>query len=372
MQTRRELLGTTAAALLSSAAPKIANAEWRNRQPGMAYRRLGRTGYMISEMVMGGNAIAPDNYEHVLLAADMGLNYLDTAPAYGQGKSETAYSHVFKARKRDSFFLNSKVSPWDINRNNLYRDIFRSLPETERKKLEGEAAEDVARRKAEQPDYFGDYFPGQRAELYDSALANVMEKTYGRQIDREKNYKQLILDSVDQTLSRTGAGHLDLLMCPHGANSPYELLNYPEIFEAFEILKKAGKVRYLGVSAHTDPAGILRAAVDVKQYAVAMVAYNIVNHGWVDPLLDRAYRADLGVIAMKVARPVYGGRNDGKPDDPARIKLIRDAVPGSLKIPQKAYLWALRNPRLSGVISELVNASMVRDNLPLAAEKKPA
>src|SRR5579885_2462016 len=89
MQNRREFLTATAAAALAQILPTKADSapansagEWRNRQSGIAYRRLGRTGYMISEVVMGGNTIAPDNYEHVLAALDRGLNYLDTAPAY--------------------------------------------------------------------------------------------------------------------------------------------------------------------------------------------------------------------------------------------------------------------------------------------------
>ena len=65
--------------------------EWRNRQSGMTYRRLGRTGFMISEIVMGGGPVSPTNYEHVELAIDMGLNYLDTAPAYGNTISEQGY-----------------------------------------------------------------------------------------------------------------------------------------------------------------------------------------------------------------------------------------------------------------------------------------
>ena len=31
-----------------------------------------------------------------------------------------------------------------------------------------------------------------------------MEREYGHLVDREKNYRQLILDSVDQSLSRLG------------------------------------------------------------------------------------------------------------------------------------------------------------------------
>ncbi len=366
---RREFLFTLSAALAAKAdaAPETAPGEWRNRQPGMSYRRLGRTGFMISEIVMGGNTIAPDNHEHVLMAIDMGLNYLDTAPAYGKGASESGYGRVIAARKRDTFFLNTKVSPWDINRNKLYADIFASLSGSEQKKLRSAAREEIERRQADASDYFGDYFPGQRPELDEAALSNVMAAKYGDRIDRDTHYRRLILNSIDESLKRLGTDHLDLMMCPHGANTAYELLHHPEIFEAFETLKKAGKVRHLGVSAHTDPAGILEAAARAKVYSMAMVAYNVVNHRYVDRALEQARRAGLGVIAMKAARPVFNGRS--KPDDPARVKLIEDAVPGPLKRPQKAYVWALRNPNLAGVNSEMINAAMVRDNLPLAGRK---
>jgi aryl-alcohol dehydrogenase-like predicted oxidoreductase len=367
MLNRRELL---LSALALKAAPAAPAGEWRNRQPELAYRRLGRTGFMISEVVMGGNTISPTNYEHVLEAIDMGLNYLDTAPAYGQGKSEEGYARVLKARPRDKFFLNSKISTWDLNRNQIYEEIFKSLTESEQNKLKTAALDEIARRKADAPDYMVGYFDHQRGEMEGSALATVMERKYGRQVDRDKNYRLLVLNSVDQSLRRLGTDHLDLLMCPHGASSSHELLNYPEIFDAFETLKKAGKVRHLGFSAHNDPAGNLEAAVKAKVYSVAMVAYNIVNHPRVAPALAAAKKADLGVIAMKVARPVNHGRNTGKPNDPARVKLINEAVPGDLKVPQKAYVWALRNPNLSGVISELVNRGMVQDNVPLAGARK--
>src|SRR5574341_301812 len=103
---------------------------------------------MVSEVVMGGNYIRPDQYEHVLLALDMGLNYLDTAPAYGRGESEQGYAAVIKARGRDKFFLNTKVSLWDNNRNKLYRQIFDSLPQPERAKLRNMANEEIERRAA--------------------------------------------------------------------------------------------------------------------------------------------------------------------------------------------------------------------------------
>jgi aryl-alcohol dehydrogenase-like predicted oxidoreductase len=375
---RRDFLASASAAALSAAiaskadaAPPGAEGEWRNRQPGVAYRRLGHTGFMISEVVMGGNTISPNNYEHVLLALDKGLNYLDTAPAYGNLESELGFARVLKARRRDSFFLNTKVSAFDINRAKIHRSIFDSLSEVEQKKLQASARDQLERRRALDPDYFCNYFASQEKEMLDAALANVIAAKYGRQIDRDKNYRRLILTSLDESLKRLGTDHVDLLMCPHGACTPYEVENHPEIFEAFETLKRQGKVRFLGVSAHNDPGGVLDGAVKTGVYSVAMIAYNIVNRAYTNPAVARAHRAGLGVIAMKAARPVHHGRNNGQPNDPRRVTMIEDAVPGPLKVPQKAYLWVLRNPGITAAISEMIDANLVNDNLRLAAPKTP-
>ena len=272
--------------MAAAGAAAAAQEEWRNRQPGMSYRRLGRTNFQISSMVMGGNTITPAAADYVMHALDLGLNYLDTAPAYGQGRSEQGYGLVLKGRARDRFFLTTKVSAWRRNRDNLFEKIFDSLAAPEQAKLRAEAREEIERRKADAPDYFCNYFNGQMGELERSALSNVMERRYGRQIDREKNYRQVILQSLDESLHRMGTDHVDVLMCPHGCNTAYEMLNFPETFEAFETARKAGKARFLGVSAHSDPAGVLEAAVKSKIYSVAMVAYNIVNHRFVDPALE--------------------------------------------------------------------------------------
>ena len=373
--TRRAFLEQSTAALAASifAGRSVADeptGEWRNRQPGMEYRRLGRTGFQVSEIVMGGNEIAPDNYEHVLRALDLGLNYLDTSPAYGKGKSEEGYAKVLKARSRDQFFLTSKVSLWDEDRDARYRAIFDELDASEQDRLRRVAADAIERSGVARPDYLVNYFNAQRTELDAATLANVMEPKYGDRVDRDKTYKRIIFESVEGGLKRLGTDHLDILMCPHGASSPHELTKYPEIGEAFDRLKQSGKVRHLGVSAHTDPAGVLAAALDMKIYSVAMIAYNIVNHAYVDETLARAHAEDFGVIAMKVARPIHPGR--GREGDPARVKLLNDAVDGDWSVPQKAYLWALRNPNLSAAIANMVDADQVEADLALPRSLKRA
>jgi len=88
MNSRRSFLIESSQAFLASAIALKADpahsgekGEWRNKQSGMAYRRLGRTGFMISEVVMGGNTITPESYEHVLLSLDMGPCEIRTSAA---------------------------------------------------------------------------------------------------------------------------------------------------------------------------------------------------------------------------------------------------------------------------------------------------
>lgn len=358
------------AAGTAAAAPSVTEkpAEWRNRQPGMAYRRLGRTGYMVSEIVMGGNTIAPDNNKHVEMAIEMGLNYLDTSPAYGGGKSEEGYGELLKkSSMREKVFVNSKASVFDINRNTIYGNLYKSLPETEQKKIQQEADDLIASRGIKESRYMGRYGTWQHTEIQMAYVSNVMEKYYGDRIDRRAEYYDRIIQSVEESLKRLKTDYLDLFMCPHGANSPEEVL-IPEIHETLDKLKQDGKIRAFGLSSHTDPAGILITAVETKIFDAVMIAYSIVNADFCDVAVRHAYEHGVGIIVMKGAKPVYPG-NSKVWVPPARLERLNHAIPGDMKIPMKAYLWVLQNPHISCVNCEMINADQVRDNLTLAGKK---
>ena len=374
---RREFLQwTSSAALLSALAVKADGAtddvsgEWRNKRPAVSYRRLGRTNFMVSEIICGGNQVSPDNYKHVVEAFEMGLNYFDTAIAYGGGKSQLGYAKALKEVGRENVFLASKASPWLSHRNKQLTAIFDSLSESDQTKLRTQAADTLAERKALDDDYICRYFDGQQPALEASALSAAINKKYGHKIDRPKNYKQVMIDNVHETLTKLETDYLDVIMCPHAANAREDVTDYPEIFEAFAELKKAGKVRHLAASSHSDPAGVIDGAVSTGEYSVVMCAYNIVNQAYLQSALDQAKKADLGIIAMKVARPVHHGRNNGRPNDPRRVAMIQDWMPDQdLHLAQKCYLWALQDPRVTCCNSEMVNSEMVRMNVPLAAKK---
>ena len=334
----------------------------------MEYRRLGRTEFRLSAITFGAQQVRPGFAQPVEVAIDMGLNYLDTAAAYGSGLSEEGLAPVIAGTKRDRVFLTTKIHPWMHGRNALFQKIYDTLPEAEQKRLKAEAAEVMTARRALNPDYMGGYFQGQRRVYEASILSNVMEKKYGGRIDRRAHHHDLILTELDHSLSRLKTDHVDILICPHGANSLEEVTEFPEMFEAFEKLRKQGKVRHFGVSAHSDPARVLEGVAKGGVYSMAMVAYNIMNHEYVDKALDAAQQADIGVIAMKGARAVHPGPGHidaGFSVTPDRVAKLEKAMPGPMALPLKAYSWVLRDRRIAAVNSEMTDVEMVRQNLGL-------
>ena len=82
----------------------------------MNYRRLGRTGLRVSEIGFGCGSVggllvrgdAPEQTRAVSRAIQLGINYFDTAPSYGDGNSETNLGRVLRELQAD-VFVGSKV-----------------------------------------------------------------------------------------------------------------------------------------------------------------------------------------------------------------------------------------------------------------------
>jgi aryl-alcohol dehydrogenase-like predicted oxidoreductase len=336
----------------------------------MAYRRLGRTGLMISEVVSGGDPIRSGNYKHLDLALDKGLNYLDMAPAYGRGDCETAYGKLLggSSEKRGKVFLTTKVSNFNRLRNQMYKEIFDGLPGEKQQAILRRAQELRAQRGVEKPGYFLTYFPNQRADFEAAYLRVAMMPDYAHRVEGSPALRRVMAESLEESLKRIGTDYYDILMCPHGATTP-EDLRCPEIAETFANLKQQGKVRFLGVTAHNDPAGVLRTATEVGHYDVVMMAYNVINGGYLEEPIRQAAAKGVGVIGMKVAMAVATHHKQLQPVPDWRVQKVNRIVPGDLKPPVKAYLWALQNPNVSAVISNLWDETFVNENLSVAGKK---
>jgi len=71
------------------------------------YRTLGRTGFKVSDIAAGEHHANKAMLEVML---DAGINYIDTAESYGNGRDEIAIGEVIRKRNRKSIFISSKLS----------------------------------------------------------------------------------------------------------------------------------------------------------------------------------------------------------------------------------------------------------------------
>ncbi|MCB0114765.1 MAG: aldo/keto reductase, partial [Caldilineaceae bacterium] len=107
----------------------------------MEYRKLGSTGYEVSTISFGAWAIGgswgdvddDESLRALHTAIDKGVNFIDTADVYGDGRSERLISQVLKDRSEDIVVatkagrrLNPHVAE-GYNRENLTAFIERSL-----------------------------------------------------------------------------------------------------------------------------------------------------------------------------------------------------------------------------------------------------
>ncbi len=107
----------------------------------MQYRTLGRTGWKVSAISFGAWAIGADwgtvsdkdSLDALNRAIDLGVNFIDTADVYGDGRSERLVAQL-KQDRREKIFIATKagrrLNPHTAdgyNRKNLTRFVERSL-----------------------------------------------------------------------------------------------------------------------------------------------------------------------------------------------------------------------------------------------------
>jgi predicted aldo/keto reductase-like oxidoreductase len=86
--------------------------EWKQAWKGsriQTYRRFGRTGFMVSDIVEGTGPLREDADAIPRLAIERGVNYIDTSPDYTATGSEIAVGRALEsAGRRDQIFLATK------------------------------------------------------------------------------------------------------------------------------------------------------------------------------------------------------------------------------------------------------------------------
>src|SRR3989442_13814996 len=112
--SRRDFLGKSGIALGAVAALPGLPPEGRTAAAGLPKRTLGRTGVQVSILTFGcGSRFLMYEAEDAALAIlnraiVLGISYLETAVAYGEGRSETRVGMVLKTRRKE-VFLATKI-----------------------------------------------------------------------------------------------------------------------------------------------------------------------------------------------------------------------------------------------------------------------
>ena len=86
----------------------------------MKTRPLGHTGLQVSALSFGASSLGgvfhdvdeKDAIRAVHVALDLGINYIDVAPAYGGTRSETVLGKALRGIPRDRYFLSTKIGKY--------------------------------------------------------------------------------------------------------------------------------------------------------------------------------------------------------------------------------------------------------------------
>ena len=101
----------------------------------MKYRKLGRTGFHVSDIAQGlwgmsgwSGSDDQESLQAMQLAIEQGCNFFDTAWAYGEGKSDGLLGEILSRNKGNRLFAASKVPPmngrWPALPEYNYREVF--------------------------------------------------------------------------------------------------------------------------------------------------------------------------------------------------------------------------------------------------------
>ncbi len=222
----------------------------------METRIFGRSGMRLSILGFGCGAVgglmvrgsAADQDRAIGLALDAGINYFDTAVQYGDGVSETNLGRLMAARRPAGVAIGTKV--------------------------------------------------------------RVPSESFG-------NIGKTIADSMDGSLRRLAMDHVDIfhlhnpITLAGGGESLSVAQVRDEVVPAFEALRKAGKTRFLGITAIGDTMA-LHQVIDAELFDSAQVSYNMLNASAATALppdypaqdygrlFDHTQKAGVGVVGIRV------------------------------------------------------------------------
>ena len=250
-------------------------------------RKLGKTGLEV--LPLGFGCMTTSDPAVIERAADVGINYFDTARSYQGGNNERMVGAALKAKR-------SQVI--------------------------------------------------------------IASKTQGKT-------KEEALADLETSLRELGTDYLDVWYL-HNRNRPEDLND--DLFEAQQAAKKAGKIRFAGVSAHFNMPDMLAYLVKRGQTDVTLASYNFTMKPELGEAIESARRAGMGVVAMKV---LAGGFSRIQRGD-RLYGVSPGALTDTLKQPgamSAAIKWVLKNRSVDTAIVCMTDFDQLDENRKAMSER---
>ena len=155
-----------------------------------------------------------------------------------------------------------------------------------------------------------------------------------------------VFKDMDESLKALQTDHVDIWHL-HSRDTPDMITD--EAVEACEMLKKQGKTRFIGVSAH-DINAVVDKIVKIGKFDVVQTTYSYaIGSYFRNASIKRLYDAGIGVVAMKVIIAVAGFI-------PPQDFRLKDEGPLA------AIKWVLTNPLISTTVPFAKNTTELEMN----------
>ncbi len=161
---------------------------------------------------------------------------------------------------------------------------------------------------------------------------------------------------LETSLKELGTDHLDIWHM-HMRDEPGAITD--DCLEVWTAAKKAGKIRFIGVSTH-NPNAIVDKVLSAGVFDVLLSTYNFTVGANHDATYKRLKDAGIGLVAMKVMAPAAAAR--GRGGAPATPAGPPEKFLASLK-------WVLRNDVMSVAIPSMTDMDQLEINFRAMSER---
>lgn len=220
------------------------------------------------------------------------------------------------------------------------------------------------------------YQKGQNEEVIGKALHGIRSELIiatkvGNELDPSGDSwnwnpsKSYILKAVEKSLIRLKTDYIDLYQLHGGMiEDPIE-----ETIEAFETLKKEGKIRYYGISSIRP--NVIREYVKLSNISSVMMQYSLLDRRPEETCFDLLKSHQIGVLARGVlAQGILAGKSPKKylTREVNEVQLINDAVnkvanDNKVTASTVAMKYVINHPAVSSIVAGIRNKQQLNDLL---------